>query len=115
MFLAEALGVPEVLPNQLRVDALLDAATRIHSHGAKAKNVLEGAASILSEVFEQLFPNQLMPSSLPKLVQGLLAKEDLFGEYYKEKTKAGAKAAITFALASGIEGDYEKAFEDHPR
>ena len=56
-----------------------------------------------------------MPSSLPELVQGLLAKEDLFGEYYKEKTKAGAKAAITFALASGIEGDYEKAFEDVPR
>ena len=56
-----------------------------------------------------------MPSSLPELVQGLLAKEDLFGEYYKEKTKAGAKAAITFALASGIEGDYEKAYEDIPR
>ena len=115
MFLAEALGVPEVLPNQLLVDALLDVATRIHSHGAKAKNVLGGAASILFDVFEQLFPNQPMPSSLPDLVQSLLAKEDLFGEYYKEKTKAGAKAAITFALASGIEGDYEKAYQDHPR
>ena len=56
-----------------------------------------------------------MSSSLPDLIQSLLAKEDLFGEYYKEKTKAGAKAAMTFALASGIEGDYEKAYEDHPR
>lgn len=56
-----------------------------------------------------------MPSSLPELVQGLLAKEDLFGEYYKVKTKAGAKAPLTFALASGIDGDYEKAFEDIPR
>jgi len=103
------------LPNQFRVDALLDAATRVHAHGAKAKEVLEGAASILSEVFEQLFPNHAAPSSLPELVQGLLAKEDLFGEYYKEKTKAGAKAALTFALASGIDGDYEKAFEDVPK
>ena len=112
---AEALGIPEILPNQLRVDALLDAAARVHSHGAKAKDVLGGVASILSEVFEQLSPGQPIPSSLPELVQSLLAKEDLFGEYYKEKTKAGAKAAITFALASGIEGDYEKAYEDHPR
>ena len=56
-----------------------------------------------------------MPSSLPDLVQSLLAKEDLFGEYYKEKTKAGAKAAIMFALSSGVEGDYEKSYEDHPR
>ena len=57
LVLAGALGIPEVLINQLRVDVLLDAATRVHSHGAKAKDVLEGAASILSEVFEQLLPN----------------------------------------------------------
>ena len=56
-----------------------------------------------------------MPSSLPELVQGLLAEENLFNEYYKAKTKAGAKAALTFAMASGIDGDYEKAFEDIPR
>ena len=56
-----------------------------------------------------------MPSSLPELVQDLLAEENLFGEYYKAKTKAGAKAALTFAMASGIDGDYEKAFEDIPR
>ena len=56
-----------------------------------------------------------MPSSLPELAQGLLAEEDLFGEYYKAKTKAGAKAALTFALASGIDGDYEKAFEAVPK
>ena len=43
------------------------------------------------------------------------ADENLFGEYYKAKTKAWAKAAITFALASGIDGDYKKAFEDIPR
>ena len=112
---AEVLGIPEILPNQLRVDPLLDAANRVHSHGAKAKDVLGKVSSILSEVFEQLSPNQPIPSSLPDLVQSLLDKEDLFGEYYKEKTKAGARAAITFALASGIEGDYEKAFGDHPR
>ena len=56
-----------------------------------------------------------MPSSLPELVQGLLAKENLFGEYNKAKTKAGAKVALMFAMASGIDGDYEKAFEDIPR
>ena len=29
--------------------------------------------------------------------------------------KADAKTAITFALASGIDGDFEKAYEDIPR
>ena len=93
----------------------MDAATRVHAHGAKAKEVLEGAASMLSEVFGQLLPDHPMPSSLPELVQDLLAEENLFGEYYKAKTKAGAKAALTFAMASGIDGDYEKAVEDIPR
>ena len=31
------------------------------------------------------------------------------------KTKAGAKAALMFSLVSGIEGDFEKAFQDIPR
>ena len=93
----------------------MDAATRVHAHGEKAKGVLEGVASILSEVFEQLLPDQPMPSSVAELVQSLVAKEDLFGKYLVEKTKSGAKAALTFALASGIEGNYEKAFEDFPR
>ena len=93
----------------------MDAATRVHAHGEKAKEVLEGAASILSKVFEQLLPDQSKPSSVAELVQGLVAKEDLFGEYMMDKTKFGAKAALTFAMASGIEGNYEKAFEDFPR
>ena len=98
MFLAEVLGVPEVLPNQLRVDALLDAATRIRAHGAKAKEVIESAALFLSEAFEHLLPGQSMPSSIPELVQSLLTKDNLFDEYYKAKTKSGAKAPLTFAL-----------------
>ena len=93
----------------------MDAATRVHAHGAKAKEVLEGVASVLPDIFQQLLPERSMPSSLPELVQSLLAEENLFGEYYKAKTKAGAKAALTFALASGIDGDYEKAFEDVPK
>ena len=48
LFRTEALGIPEILPNQLRVNALMDAVTRVHSHGAKAKDVLGGVASILS-------------------------------------------------------------------
>ena len=109
------LGVHEVLPNQFRVDALMDAVTRVHADGSKAKEVLEGAGSVLSEVFGQLFPGRPVPPSVPELVQSLAAEEDLFGEYYKMQTKAGAKTAITFALASGIDGDFEKAYEDIPR
>ena len=71
--------------------------------------------SVLSEVFGRLFPGRPMPSSLPELVQSLLAEDEIFGEYYKAQTKAGVKASLMFALASGIEGDYEKAYEDHPR
>lgn len=110
-----ALGVDEVLPNQLRVDAVMDAATRIRAHGENAKGVLERATSILSDVFEQLLPDQQAPSSVTELVQSLAATEDLFSKYLVEKTKAGAKTALTFALAGGVDGDFEKAFEDVPR
>ena len=95
------LGVPEVLPNQFRVDPLMDVVTQVHTHGAKAKEVLEGAGSVLSEVFGQLFPERPVSPSVPELVQSFMAEKDLFGEYYKMQTKAGAKTSITFALASG--------------
>ena len=101
----EALGVPEVFPNQIHVDAPMHVATRIHAHGAKAKEVLEGAALILSEVVEQLLPDDPMPPSLPEIVQKLLAEENLFDKYYLAKTMAGARAALTFAMASGSDGD----------
>ena len=72
-----------VLPNQFRVDALMDATAWVHALGIKAKEVLEGVASVLPDIFQQLLPGRLVPSSLPKLVQSLLVEEDLFGEYYK--------------------------------
>ena len=87
----------------------------MHAHGAKAKEVLEGAGLVLSEVFGQLFPRHPVPPSVPELVQSFVAEEDMFGEYYKMQRKAGAKTAITFALASGIDGDFEKAYEDIPQ
>ena len=110
-----ALRVDEVLPNQLRIDAVMDAATRIRPHGEKAKGVLERAKSILSDVFEQLLPDQLAPSFVTELVQSLAATEDLFSKFLVEKTKTGAKTALTFALAGGVDGDFEKSFEDVPR
>ena len=87
----------------------MDAVTRVHAHGTKAKEVLEGHSSVISKVFGRLFPERPVPSSLPELVQNLLAEEQLFGEFYKAQTKAGAKVALTFALASGIDDDSEKA------
>ena len=48
-------------------------------------------------------------------MQSLAATEDLFSKYLVEKTKAGAKTALTFALAGGVDGNFEKAFEDVPR
>ena len=93
----------------------MDADTRFRAHGEKAKGVLEGAKSILSDIFEQLLPDQPTPSSVAELVQSLAATEDLFSKFLAEKTKAGAKTALTFALAGGVDGNYEKAFEDVPR
>ena len=108
MFSAGALGVPAALHDQLRVDALMDAATQIHAHGTKAKEVLEGVAAVLPGIFLLLFPGRPVPLTLPELVQSFLAEEDFFGEYYMSKTQARAKAAVTFALASGIDGDYRR-------
>ena len=102
-------------PNQIPVDALMDVVTRVRAHGAKAEEVLKGAAQVLSEVVEQLLPDFPVPSSLPETVEKLLSKENLFDKYFMRKTKGGAKAALMFALASVIEGDFEKAFQVVPR
>ena len=93
----------------------MDAATRIRAHGEKAKGVLEGATSILSDIFEQLLQDQPTPSSVAELVESLAATEDLFSKFLAEKTKAGAKTALTFALAGGVDGNYENALEDVPK
>ena len=93
----------------------MDTATRIRAHGEKAKSVLEGAGLILSDIFEHLLPDQSTPSSIAELVQSLAPTEDLFDKFLAEKTKAGAKTALTFALAGGVDGDFENAFKDVPR
>ena len=70
---AEALGVPEVLPNHICIDTLMDVVTRIRAHSAKAEEVLKGVSLILSEVVEQLLPDHPIPLSLPDIVRKLLA------------------------------------------
>ena len=64
---------------------------------------------------EQLLPDFPVPSSLPETVAKLMSEKNLFDNYLMAKTKASAKAVLMFALASGIEGDFEKAFQAVPR
>ena len=93
----------------------MDNITRLDAHVAKAKGVLSDVTRLLSEVFEQLLPRELIPPTLPEIVQKLTPINALLDEFTLLKTKAGARAAITFATASGIDGDFEKAYADFPR
>ena len=70
---------------------------------------------MLAGLFPRLFPECPVPSTTPELVKAFLSEDDLLRDYYMSQTQAGAKAAITFALASGIDGDFDKAYEDVPR
>ena len=110
-----ALGAPAILPNQMREDALMDNITRLDAHVTKAKEVLSEVSGLLSGVFEHLLPREPVPSTLPEIVQRLTPVDTLIDEFTLAKTKAGARAAITFATASGIDGDLEKAYADFPR
>ena len=105
---------PAILPNQIREDALMDNITCLEAHVTKAKGVLSDVTGLLSEVFEQLLPRESIPPTLPEIVQKLTPINALLDEFTLSKTKAGARAAITFATASGIDGDYEKAYADFP-
>ena len=93
----------------------MDNITRLDAHVAKAKGVLSDVTGLLSEVFEQLLPRESIPPTLPEIVQKLTPINALLDEFTLLKTKAGAKATITFATASGIDGDLEKAYADFPR
>ena len=48
-------------------------------------------------------------------MQKLTPINALLEEFTLSKTKSGARDAITFATASGIDGDFEKAYADFPR
>ena len=93
----------------------MDNITRLEAHVTKAKGVLSDVTGLLSEVFEQLLPREPLPPTLPEIVQKLTPISALLDEFNLVKTKAGARATITFATASGIEGDYEKAYADFPK
>ena len=93
----------------------MDNITRLEDHVTKAKGVLSDVTGLLSEVFEQLHPHEPLPPTLPEIVQRLTPISTLLDEFTLAKTKAGARAAITFATASGIDGDFEKAYADFPR
>ena len=99
-----ALGVPEVLPNEIRIDALMDVITRVRAHSAKAEEVLKGSAQVLSEVVEQLLPDFPASSPLPEIVARLTSEENLFDNFLTAKTKAGAKASSMFALGATLMG-----------
>ena len=92
----------------------MDNITRLHAHVAKAKGVLSDVTGLLSEVFEQLLPRESIPPMLPEIVQKLTPINALLDEFTLSKTKAGARAAITFATASGIDKDLKKAYADFP-
>ena len=81
----------------------MDNITRLDAHVTKAKGVLSEVTGLLSEVFEQLLPRKPLPPALPEIVQRLTPIDALLDEFSLVKTKAGARAAITFATASGIE------------
>ena len=110
-----ALGASAILPNQIREDAPMDNITRLEAHVTKAKGVLSDVTGLLSEVFEQLLPREPLPPTLPEIVQKLTPISALLDEFTLAKTKARARATITFATTSGIEGDYEKAYADFPK
>ena len=93
----------------------MDNITRLEAHVTKAKGVLSDVTGLLSEVFEQLHPHEPLPPTLPEIVQRLTPISTLLDDFTLAKTKAGARAAITFATASGFYGDYEKAYADFPK
>ena len=93
----------------------MDNITRLDAHVAKAKGVLSDVTGLLSEVFEQLLPRESIPPTLLEIMQKLSPINALLDDFTLSKTKAGARAAITFATATGIDGDYEKAYADFPK
>lgn len=56
-----------------------------------------------------------MPETLEGLVAAYGDEEDPMLEYSHEQSTQGAQAAIAMSLASGIKGDFKKAFYGPPK
>src|SRR5664279_3749516 len=60
-----------------------------------------------------MFPDAALPQTIDGLVEAFRATS--LADYSQEQTIRGARAAVTLAMAGGIQGDYEKAFSEFPK
>ena len=60
-----------------------------------------------------MFPDAVVPSTVAGLAEALRGTS--LGDYSKEQTVRGVRAAMMLALAGGIQGDFEKAFSEFPK
>jgi len=92
---------------------LNDAVALVEEQSAKANEEFTKAVSMLSSYHRSMFPDAAVPSTVAGLVEALRGTS--LGEYSKEQTVRGARAAVTLALAGGIQGDFERAFSEFPK
>lgn len=105
---SSALRAPLDTAGRLHTNALADAVKLVEEQGVKATEVIAKAATALSSFHRSLFPDAPLPGSIDGYVKAFNATS--LDAYNQEQILRGARAAVTFAMAGGVQGDYEKAF-----
>jgi hypothetical protein len=75
---------------------------------------LEKAKTVLASFHRDMFPDEGLPTTIDTLLGTYLGTTAL-ADFSREQTTSGAETALTLAMASGIAGDYVKAFSGHPK
>ena len=73
------------------------------------------ATSLLRKMRALMYPEDSTPETLESLVAAFGNEEDPLADYSRAQSTSGAEAALTFALASGIKGNFEAASSGHPK
>ena len=71
------------------------------------------ATSTLYSFHRSMFPDAALPPTVDGLAEALRGTS--LADYCQEQTVCGARAAVTLALAGGIQGDFERAFSEFPK
>ena len=108
-----AVGAPLDTAGRLRTHVLTNAVALVEEQSVKAKEAITKAASTLSSYHRSMFPDAAIPATMDGLVESLCGSS--LSDYSQEQTVRGARAAVTLALAGGIQGDFQKAFSEFPK
>ena len=98
---AEKIGDSYEMPEDQKIDPLLDSLTMLEANSVRVRNVLVHAHRAFKHLFGHFFLKQKEPEDLLALANVFNAAEDPALNYRRAGTKTGVEILMAMAMAHG--------------